>query len=338
MTLIDRPATTPPRPVLARFARTTGDAPRVRGLAGGLSGAGWIVESAAGRWILKRSADRNPAGPFAYSVAIQDHLFHRRFPAAAVVPDHDGRLVCVHASGAYFLQVHRDGAPLAGTELAAGDRADAVVQIGRTWGRMHRLLAEPECPRWPSAPAGDLATILGKPLRRLAAIDRTRPSLGERLGRVLGRPGSRPADLLDLPALRQAARECDRLLESPEASFAPWHPCHGDPNWENVVFHRGGLRAVVDFQNLRVGPRILDLGAATLVFAGGDRRARERFLAAYTSESGWAPDGDLLRLAMIHKGLQSLTFQATQWPRYGAARRRRIAAWMRDLQRALATA
>jgi aminoglycoside phosphotransferase (APT) family kinase protein len=123
----------------------------------------------------------------------------------------------------------------------------------------------------------------------------------------------------------------------PATLFGPLVPGHGDPNWENVLFAQDHVAAVLDFQNVTVAPRIFDVGAAALVFSGPDPVARQRFMAAYTEATGWTPPPAVLRVAMLQKALQSITFQASMMHTYNTEHRALAQAWVRYLQQTLST-
>jgi aminoglycoside phosphotransferase (APT) family kinase protein len=156
----------------------------------------------------------------------------------------------------------------------------------------------------PELPAAEAQTLARQGIRTLAALHRVdwRPrkdAWGEpqpiaeemhRLDHLLDRPTLDPAVVARAPELRA------RLLTS--VPSAPRIGCvHGDFQWSNVLFDRGRVSVVIDWEIALLGPTLLDVGwlcffADPASWVDGERvRAAplppEAIVAAYAENAGF---------------------------------------------------
>ncbi len=86
-------------------------------------------------------------------------------------------------------------------------------------------------------------------------------------------------------------------------------PIHNDINWENLIFSDDDeLLALIDFDNVVVGPREYEVGAAAIVIAGPDNVRLQKFVEAYQEVSGFECNPEKIQLGMILKCIRSIVF------------------------------
>lgn len=210
-----------------------------------------VLESSRGRLLLKRRAiGRNGAQSVAFAHAVQTHLSRRGFPLARLLPTRDGRTSVAVGGAVYELFEFVDGVRY--------DRSErATLDAGRTLAELHRLAAGHPSDGAPAAGGYHESPIV---LDALAEL----PGLGN---------ASIPAGLCaGLTALYEHAAGRARAM-----GFSAWprQVVHGDYHPGNIVFSAGPgsdedssrVRAVLDYDACRLGPRALDLANGALQFS-----------------------------------------------------------------------
>lgn len=202
-----------------------------------------ILESSAGTVLVKRrSPGKAPAPHLAFCHAVQNHLAQRAFPLARLIETQSGQ-------GALVL----DGFVYEIFEFVSGRRYDRAIaptaEAGRALAYFHRLLAD-------FAGPGSPVTGSYHGLPRIPEILRALPSA------------------LKVPSMEHTTPRLAALYEHAavkvrEAGIAGWprQIVHSDYHPGNVIFSEQGIRAVVDFDSARMGPRAIDVANGALQFS-----------------------------------------------------------------------
>lgn len=241
---------------LREFSRGSPAAPKV------------LIAGPEGKFLLKRRAPgEDHPHLVAFCHALHLHLLDRAYPAPAIIGTRD--------DNNSMLQL--DGRVYEVTEFVEGDPFDrspaAAAAAGRALARFHAGVTSFHNP-WHSPPdfahGDERAEIL---IDR--CLDRLMPppsvaALGD--GGRAGVGGGIASTLDHLRTLwRRAVSELDH------AGIAAWprQLLHADWHPGNVVFRGSTIRAVLDFDSCKRGPRIIDAAAGALHFSimGGDGAA-----------------------------------------------------------------
>lgn len=202
-----------------------------------------VVECGSGTVLIKRrSPGKASAAHVAFCHAVQNHLAQRAFPLARLVPTQTGQ-------GSLVL----DGFVYEIFEFVSGKRYDRTIpptaEAGRALAYFHRLLADFAGPGSPVTGSYHGLPRIAETLRalpkalRVPEMERTTPRL---------------AALYEHAAARVR-----------EAGIAGWprQIVHSDYHPGNVIFSDKGIRAVVDFDSARMGPRAIDVANGALQFS-----------------------------------------------------------------------
>lgn len=224
---------------IREYPRGSRQAPKVR------------IRSINGEFLLKRRAPgRDDPYRVAFAHELQQHLAERDYPIAALVgTQRSGNTLVrynrhVYELFAYVFGKHFDQSP------------SQAEQSGESLGAMHRLLADCS-PKYP-APEGtfhDAAGIDATIDRLPDAVSRAEPTLDRA---TLERLCQRLHDLY-----REAADTVNA------AGWSDWPNViiHGDWHPGNLLYDKGRVVAVLDFDSARYSPRMLDLANAALQFS-----------------------------------------------------------------------
>lgn len=227
-----------------------------------------LLQSRAGWYLLKRRARGldHPAR-VAFSHAVMLHLASRGFPAPQLVGTRTtNNSMLVRDDAVYELFRFVAGRPYDGS-------VPATIDAGRRLAQFHRLAAELRSP-WEPAPATYRDAV-------------ERPGLWHRLEQRLGRT----AMLHRVRALAEAATDRLRRLGADSWSAGI---IHGDWHPGNMLFSRGRVTVVVDFDAVGRGAMELDLACGALQFSMPRRPM-----------SAWGADLDRHRLAAFCRGWQA---------------------------------
>ncbi|MEO1583849.1 MAG: phosphotransferase [Planctomycetota bacterium] len=203
-----------------------------------------VLETSRGRVLVKR----RPPGPsdqpqqIAFSHAVQEHLREKSFPLARLLRTREGRGCAAIGGRSYELFEFLSGTRY---DRSEGETADA----GRTLAYFHRLLAGFD----PPGRSGEGSYHAN------AMVPRALRSMADELGR-----GSLAPVCDRLAVLYEQATSRVRGLGM---SAWPRQVVHCDFHPGNVVFGGGLVRAVVDFDSCRLGPRVLDVANGALQFS-----------------------------------------------------------------------
>jgi len=221
-----------------KFKRGSGSSPKV------------VLKTSTGVYLLKRrapGAGRDDPFRVALSHEIQIYLRERGFPAPELIGtrrDHNSML----QTGGKTYELFR---------FVPGLRDDGSVEAageaGAALGLLHALLLEFE-PAW-KPPSGNYHAA---------------PAITRRLGEIPGRLGD-PRLRAPVHALTVAYQEAGRQAESGVAA-SPTQLIHADWHPGNMLFARaasgvGPILAVVDYDSVRLGPRVLDAASGALQFS-----------------------------------------------------------------------
>lgn len=221
-----------------KFRRGSGSSPKV------------VLKTSTGVYLLKRraaGAGRDDPFRVALSHEIQISLRQRGFPAPELIGtrrDHNSMLQTRGRTYELFRfvpGVRDDGS------------VEAAAEAGSALGLLHTLLADFK-PGW-QPPSGGFHSA--SPITR---------RLGELPGRLADPSLRGPVQALTI-AYQEAGRRAGEGVSS-----SPTQLLHGDWHPGNMLFVRtetglGRILAVVDFDSVRLGPRVLDAASGALQFS-----------------------------------------------------------------------
>ena len=210
-----------------------------------------LVRAAYGTYLLKRRAPgRDEAGRVRRTHAIINMLTDRGFPAA--------RLIRTHTSGqtavTYHGHVYELFEFIEGTSFRQSNRATQYA--GHTLGRLHDLLVDERGEE--ALPYGSYHAAAGM-LSMLRSIPDTVSYEGADVGE---RAFRRTCRFLET-AYSEAAERVERQ------GWREWneHVIHGDWHPGNLLFQGIEVAGVVDFDALRIEPRMADVANGALQFS-----------------------------------------------------------------------
>jgi homoserine kinase type II len=231
---------------------------RVQVVPEGLMNRNWLVTTMTGAWAVKQVLDVDAAAARRQHRATAA-LARIGLPVPAPVKAGDDTVVVVDGAVYAVLPwadgIHRRGPTLTVAEAAA---------LGDLLARLHSALAEvmPPAPDRLVVPVTDLATAHAK--------------IDHYLDLITQRPGRDDFDRLAETQLHQRRRLLDQVAHLRPAEGVQVEPCgytHGDFQYLNVLWNRGRVSAVLDWDRLDVRPVGLEVArSATLLFGHGDER------------------------------------------------------------------
>lgn len=209
-----------------------------------------IVGSADGKFLLKRRAEGHEVrSQVEFAHEVQKQLQEHRFPVAGLVDTIDGESFVEHDNRMYelFRFIH-------------GKRFDksnpAAAESGRILAHFHDILRE---------------------FQHEPTIKRKSFHQGEQLFSVISEVNEvlkeyEPAEQLEgmtdtIAYLREQYEHAYREIESVGYSSLPTGIVHGDWHPGNTLYKDGEIIAVIDFDSLRISPRITDIANGSLQFS-----------------------------------------------------------------------
>lgn len=202
-----------------------------------------VLETSSGHVLIKRrSPGKTSAAHISFSHSVQNHLAERSFPLARLIPTATGAGSL--SVGGFFYEVF---------EFVHGKRYDRSIpptaEAGRALAYFHRLLSDYAGPGSPTTGSYHAYAKIPEALRRMRGKVRGEDSIAA---------AEKLADLYELAVMR--------VRESGIAGW-PRQVIHSDYHPGNVIFAEGGIRAIVDFDSARQGPRALDVANGALQFS-----------------------------------------------------------------------
>ncbi len=207
-----------------------------------------VLKSDGRAFLLKRRApgrDDIPRVTLAHE--IQEHLVRKRFPAPRIIPTRDGKGWVEWKGRVYEMFEYVRGAAFEPEPTVAED-------AGKALGWFHRLAADFK-PAW-TPPGGTYHHHAGmaRMLERLVARDAAFRTIARRLGQWYEKAAVR--------------------AEQSGVSRWPVQVIHGDWHPGNMIFQAGRIVGVIDYDAVRLGPRVIDAANGTLQFSI-DRAGRD---------------------------------------------------------------
>ncbi|MCT9080440.1 phosphotransferase [Streptomyces fulvoviolaceus] len=226
-----------------------------RYLAEGLMNRNWRVSTARGEFALKQIVDVTL--PLARrNLAVVAALAAAGVPTAVAAPSTTGDLVVEVGDRGYALFPWVPGEHIAGPDLT-GEQADA---LGAVLGRIHQELNKVGQSLLPEKPGSLRASVAGADKARTEAE------------RFMGLAAADDSDFgrQVIGSLEQRRVLLDKYAGQRPTSEVPLGPFgwrHGDFQHLNVKWHDGQIRAVLDWDRIRVGSFAEEVArSATLIF------------------------------------------------------------------------
>jgi Ser/Thr protein kinase RdoA (MazF antagonist) len=219
---------------------------------GAHASAKMVVTTDRGKYLVKRRP-KGKDDPFrvAFAHALQNHLASKNFPLPHLIgtKEHNNSMLKLDEA-VYEVFEFVEGGPYDGG-------VEATTDAGRTLALYHKLLHEYH-PEWepPRGHYHDSKTVREALPRIGEVLADTESARGEReeLARVIGQ----------LRAAYEAAAQAVNQLGMPtwEAQIvhSDWHP-------GNMIFDKGQVVAVIDYDAARVRPRVMDIANGCLQFS-----------------------------------------------------------------------
>lgn len=263
---------------IREFTRGSAQAPKV------------VLAGPYGKFLLKRRA---PGEDHPYQVAfchgLQLHLADRGFPVPA--------LVGTREDNNSMLQM--DGRVYEVTEFIDGEAFDRSVESARAAGAMLARF---------HAGASGFHSTWHTPPDFAHGDERAEILLDRCLDRLAAGPGA--SGLID--ALRGLWRRCVSALDHAGIAAWPRELVHGDWHPGNLVYAGRGVRAVLDYDSCRRGPRVFDLAGGALHFSivstissGTDSSGEGRAAGPGSPDPGaWPAEPDAARASAFLAGYQ----------------------------------
>ncbi|SHL60195.1 phosphotransferase [Actinacidiphila paucisporea] len=221
----------------------------------GLLNRGWRVTTTTGRYFLKQYVAADTAEP---ALIARQHratrgLARLGLPAAAPLPDADGRTVALLGGDGYALFPWIDGTHREGTELTAGQSRRLGTLLGRVHTGLARVQPPPAAGPQPSADPGRTHADIARLLTLVRA--------------------HRPYDDFDGLAEHRLVERSDLLRRhahrrppdpAPDGRAQGW--VHGDFHPLNLLYRGDEPAAIVDWDRLGVQPRAEEAVRAAAIF------------------------------------------------------------------------
>lgn len=240
----------------------------IRHLPDGRMNRNWHLDTDRGRFALKHLTDRAPAA-LRRNLGFLDRLAAAGIPVAAPVSTFTGDLVCEIEGNAYYLCEWVDG-----THPGAEMTLTQAAHMGSVIARIHDALADP-------------ALGLPAPQPVTTAVPDPESALAE-TERFLKLADNRAQDTFDraaVPVLRERlaliAASADRR-PSVVTATGPRGWTHGDCQNFNLIWSGDRIKAVIDWDRIRVGSYAEELArAAAYQFCTTDARIDLPKVAAF---------------------------------------------------------
>ncbi|MDA1360748.1 phosphotransferase [Glycomyces luteolus] len=246
----------------------------IRHLPDGRMNRNWYLDTDRGRFALKHLTDRDPEA-VRRNLGFLDRLAAVGIPVAAPVADRSGELVTDIDGNAYYLCEWIDGTH-PGAELTPAQ----AEHMGALIARIHDALADPALglPAPQQVPTG-----IPDPAAALAET-------GRFLELAAGHPAQDSFDRAAAPVLRQRldliAAHAHRR-PGPNTATGPRGWTHGDCQNFNLIWSGDHVKAVIDWDRIRVGSYAEELArAAAYQFCTPDARIDLPKVAAFLTGYG----------------------------------------------------
>jgi len=209
-----------------------------------------LVKSSKGSYLLKRrAAGRDDQNQVEFAHAVQQVLSLHRFPVAGLVEGLDGETLVDHEGRTYelfrFINGHR-----------FDNSKPAAAESGRVLAHFHDILRdfpeEPSVKRLSFHQGAKVLGVLGEITDVIA--DSEDPQSCEGITDTIG-------------YLQEQYKTAHQTVETAGFSTLPSGIVHGDWHPGNTLYKDGEIIAVIDFDSLRLSPRITDIANGVLQFS-----------------------------------------------------------------------
>lgn len=287
-------------------------------------GASVRVRAGGKDWVLKRHP---PSGSARLGLAhrLEGHLAEHGFPVARIRTTPADETIVHDGVGFYTLHewVHGRQVTIADRDEVLAAHPGLLTELADTVATLHDLGAQLASPDAGTVTPADPNALLGAPADAVRRLRRPTRRLVSTWQALRLRSGKNAFDtwILDaLPDVVAAARQLAATRDVAWGGPSQITILHNDINWENLIFDPDlHLAALLDFDNLTWGPRVLEVGSAAVVLAGTAPPRVEEFVTAYEDRTGMALDRAAVRTAMTLKCTRSILYSVTTYLR-GAVR------------------
>jgi Ser/Thr protein kinase RdoA (MazF antagonist) len=236
-----------------------------------------VVTTGRGRFLLKRRIQgKDDVYRVAFAHAVQSHLAKRYFPIAPLLTTRDQLSTLLQLRGnIYELFKFVGGVRYKGS-------AEETIDTGRQLAKFHQYLANFEF-EWEPLKASfhDSATVRGH-LKTVASTSSPGPK------RQLQEVGEELMSLYNASSVRVNQLGFDSWAQ--QVVHGDWHP-------GNMLFNKGKLVAVLDFDSVKIAPPATDLANAMLQFS---------LVGYYPNPADWPDYLDQAKLVQVLEGYREV--------------------------------
>ncbi len=224
-----------------------------------------VITSEQGKFLLKRrQKGKDDLYRVAFAHAVQTHLAEKAFPVACLMTtcDENNTILQLDSHIYEFFKF------VTGTRYEAS--AEATVDTGRQLAKFHRYLADFACQWKPLRGSFHDSSTVRRHLKTIGA--------GEKAG-----PKKKLEGTVDtLMSLYNKSS-----VHVNELGYDSWSEqvVHGDWHPGNMLFSRGKLIAVLDFDSVKVAPPVTDLANGLLQFSIVGNRPNPANWPAYLDQA-----------------------------------------------------
>lgn len=324
------------RSVLQEFGFAGSAVESVERMVGPGKGASVRVRADGADWVLKRHP-RPGSARLALAHQLEEHLAQHGFPVARIRTTPAGEALVPHGAAFYSLHewVHGCQVTIAERDAVVSARPGLLAELGDTVAALHDLGAHLTPPGTGTVAPADASALLRAPADAARTLRRPTRRIVSPWQSLRLKTGKNAFDVWILHALPEVIAAARQLAATRDVAWggpSQITTLHNDLNWENLVldpdFH---LLALLDFDNLTRGPRVLEVGAAAVVLAGAAPPRVEEFVTAYETRAGISLDRAAVRTAMTLKCTRSILYSVTTYLRGEVQEPDRLAVWSASL-------
>lgn len=328
------------RRVLDRYGYPGSVVERVEPLTRRIKNENFRVRAEGRDLVVKRYTAAQVTPTLRLSHAFQVTLRDAGFPVAELQRTTSGDTVVEDGDGHYTVHAWVDGQQftIAQREHVVARHPSALTRVATTVGDLHRISTDLDYTRV-QVPPVDPDVLLRHPRTTAAKLRRPRPPRLSRWRTLQIKRGKTTFDRWILDAVPVVTGHADRLAArslAPHSGPSEAIILHNDINWENLIFDEElEVRALLDFDNVMRGPRVLEVGAAAVVWAGARPSRLEEFLEAYEDAARVSVDRDLVHVTMMLKCVRSILWSISTYLGGTVSDTELLASWCAHLYESL---
>jgi len=209
-----------------------------------------LIHASKGSYLLKRRAtSRDAKQQVKVAHAVQQHLSHHRFPVAGLIETLEGHTFVEHDGRIYELFKYIKGKRFDKTNPAA-------AEAGRVLAHFHDLLRDFPVDQVLKRPSYHQGDSIIRVLDEIMQVLQTKESSDT----LEGVPET-------IEYLKKQYAIANQIIDDVDFNSLPSGIVHADWHPGNMLYKDGEIIAVIDFDSIRVNPRITDIANGALQFS-----------------------------------------------------------------------